>query len=77
MGTPGRINGFAGDGKLSLKKVKFLVLDEADRMLDQGFEPAIRQIAQQMCDRNERQTLMFSATFPEEVDYSFVSLQLY
>ena len=48
-----------------VEKVSYLVLDEADRMLDLGFEPHIRSIAAQT--RADRQTLMFSATWPAEV----------
>jgi ATP-dependent RNA helicase DDX5/DBP2 len=52
-------------GKTNLKRVTYLVLDEADRMLDMGFEPQIRKIISQI--RPDRQTLMFSATWPKDV----------
>ena len=53
-------------GNVSLSKVQFLILDEADRMLDMGFEPQVRKIVQRsnMPGPGNRQTLMFSATFP-------------
>ena len=54
-------------GRVALDCVKFLVLDEADRMLDMGFEPQIRAIVEQFSMPTERQTLMFSATFPVEI----------
>jgi ATP-dependent RNA helicase DDX3X len=56
-------------GRISLANIKYLVLDEADRMLDMGFEPQIRRIVEgeDMPGVDLRQTLMFSATFPKEI----------
>ncbi|RIA81220.1 putative DEAD/DEAH box RNA helicase [Glomus cerebriforme] len=67
--TPGRLNDFLERGIVSLRRVKYLVLDEADRMLDMGFETDIRKIVQKsdLCDDGTRQTLMFSATFPKPI----------
>lgn len=65
IGTPGRLIDMIGSGYLNLQNCSFLVLDEADRMLDMGFEPQIRKIIGQI--RPDRQTLMFSATWPLEV----------
>ncbi|XP_035228328.1 probable ATP-dependent RNA helicase DDX17 [Stegodyphus dumicola] len=65
IATPGRLIDFIECGKLNLRNCTFLVLDEADRMLDMGFEPQIRKIIEQI--RPDRQTLMFSATWPREV----------
>ena len=69
VGTPGRLIDFMNRGKVKLDQVKFLVLDEADRMLDMGFIPDVKKIVHEfdMGAKNERQTLMFSATFPEEI----------
>ncbi|XP_023817010.1 probable ATP-dependent RNA helicase DDX4 isoform X2 [Oryzias latipes] len=85
-GTPGRLLDMIGRGKVGLSKVRHLVLDEADRMLDMGFEPDMRRLVGSpgMPSKEERQTLMFSATFPEDiqrlaadflkVDYLFVAV---
>lgn len=66
IATPGRLRDLYRAGVLSLKKVKFLVIDEADRMLDMGFMPQLRQL-QEILPRR-RQNLLFSATFPEKVE---------
>jgi len=65
IATPGRLIDFLDAGDTNLKRVTYLVLDEADRMLDMGFEPQIRKITSQC--RPDRQTLMWSATWPKEV----------
>lgn len=65
VGTPGRIIDLLNDGSLSLSKIKYFVLDEADRMLDRGFEPDIRAIMGHAT--NPHQTVMFTATWPPEV----------
>jgi ATP-dependent RNA helicase DDX3X len=67
--TPGRLVDLIERGRISLANIKYLVLDEADRMLDMGFEPQIRRIVEgeDMPGVQDRQTLMFSATFPKEI----------
>ncbi|GFS16299.1 ATP-dependent RNA helicase DBP2 [Elysia marginata] len=65
IATPGRLIDYLESGKTNLRRTTYLVLDEADRMLDMGFEPQIRKIVEQV--RPDRQTLMWSATWPKEV----------
>jgi ATP-dependent RNA helicase DDX5/DBP2 len=65
IATPGRLIDFLEKGTTNLQRCTYLVLDEADRMLDMGFEPQIRKIIEQI--RPDRQTLMWSATWPKEV----------
>lgn len=66
--TPGRLIDFIRRGHISLNMVDVLVLDEADRMLDMGFIPQVRQIVRATPHRENRQTLLFSATFNYDVN---------
>ncbi|CAH0747334.1 unnamed protein product [Diatraea saccharalis] len=69
VATPGRLVDHLARGRVALDHCRHLVLDEADRMLDMGFEPQIRKIVEcyTMPKTGERQTLMFSATFPKQI----------
>ncbi|WCJ36134.1 ATP-dependent RNA helicase DBP2 [Euphorbia peplus] len=66
IATPGRLIDMLEAQHTNLQRVTYLVLDEADRMLDMGFEPQIRKIVSQI--RPDRQTLYWSATWPREVE---------
>ncbi|KAL5976728.1 DEAD-box ATP-dependent RNA helicase 37 [Asimina triloba] len=69
VATPGRLVDLLERARVSLQMIQYLALDEADRMLDMGFEPQIRRIVEQMDmpPRGVRQTMLFSATFPKEI----------
>ncbi|WP_286805452.1 MULTISPECIES: ATP-dependent RNA helicase RhlB [unclassified Marinimicrobium] len=68
VATPGRLLDFCRQRDVFLDQLEILVIDEADRMLDMGFIPQVRQIVRQTPKREDRQTLFFSATFTEEVE---------
>ncbi|XP_051915180.1 probable ATP-dependent RNA helicase DDX4 isoform X1 [Hippocampus zosterae] len=68
-GTPGRLLDVIQRGRIGLTKLRYLVLDEADRMLDMGFEPDMRRLVTSpgMPPKENRQTLLFSATYPQDI----------
>lgn len=66
VATPGRFIDHLQQGNSSLSRISFVVLDEADRMLDMGFEPQIREVMRNL--PKHHQTLLFSATMPEEIE---------
>ncbi|QQD20203.1 ATP-dependent RNA helicase RhlB [Spongiibacter nanhainus] len=67
VATPGRLLDFTGRRDLYLDQVEVLVIDEADRMLDMGFIPQVKRIVRQTPRKTHRQTLLFSATFTEDI----------
>ena len=67
VGTPGRLFDLLYRNRVALQGIRYLILDEADRMLDMGFEPQIRSIVEEFGMPRDRQTFMFSATFPREI----------
>ena len=67
VATPGRLKDFMSEGSIDLSKVRYLVLDEADRMLDKGFEEDIKEIISQTPSSKKRQTAMFTATWPKSI----------
>lgn len=78
VATPGRLVDLLERARVSLQMIRYLALDEADRMLDMGFEPQIRKIVQQMDmpPPGVRQTMLFSATFPKEIQVIILFLNL-
>ncbi|WCJ34919.1 ATP-dependent RNA helicase DBP2 [Euphorbia peplus] len=66
VATPGRFIDHLQQGNTSLSRISFIVLDEADRMLDMGFEPQIREVLHNLPQKH--QTLLFSATMPTEIE---------
>lgn len=66
VATPGRIIDHVKGGATNLQRVTFLVLDEADRMFELGFEPQVRSVCNHV--RPDRQTLLFSATFKKKIE---------
>ena len=83
IGTPGRLNEFIEKKILYLNLIKYLVIDESDRMLDMGFKPQLEDIIiknNQMAKKEYRNNLMFSATIPSEVQeiaYQFMKDECY
>ena len=65
VGTPGRVEEHLQNDTLKLNQLDILVLDEADRMLDMGFQPSLDAITEQI--QKKRQTLLFSATYPKKI----------
>nr|BAB13308.1 vasa-related protein CnVAS2 [Hydra vulgaris] len=71
VATPGRLEDFIKRGKVNFQNLKYLILDEADKMIDMGFGPQIEHIIEfsGMPPKGIRNTLMFSATFPDQIQH--------
>ena len=67
VGTPGRLIDFCRSGKLDLRQISILVIDEADRLFDMGFLPDLKTIIRMMPDKQYRQTMLYSATLDRRV----------
>ncbi len=67
VATPGRLIDFLGSQDVFLDQLDMLILDEADRMLDMGFIPDVKRIIRKCTPKDDRQTLLFSATFNQDV----------
>ncbi len=67
VGTPGRVIDYLRQGCLNFRRSEFLVVDEADRMLDMGFIPDVKRIVNTLPPKGKRQTLLFSATLDESI----------
>lgn len=67
IATPGRLKDFVDFGWVSLDSIKYLVFEETDRSLDMGFEAHLRFLLDNMTPVTQRQTILFSSTFPVEV----------
>ena len=68
IACPGRLNDLISQGHVDLSQVEIFVLDEADRMLDMGFIHDVRKVMKQLPSKTARQTLLFSATMPKEIE---------
>lgn len=82
VATPGRLNDLLSNApgvRESLSDLRVLVLDEADRLLDMGFRPAIDEMLKALPPKATRQTLLFSATYPKNIralaDYALRSVR--
>lgn len=67
VATPGRLLDYVGKQVINLHRARIMVIDEADRMLDMGFIPDVRKIIYKLPAKEQRQTMLFSATFTPEV----------